>query len=235
MCARLGRPLLVHHFDASCRDPVLLMCNCATYYPGATGHSDNRSRITARSVLAAQNIPDWQPIAPVPFVTIPMQHPSMTVPITVAQMPMYTTTAAYYPPVPAVTVPPSVPMTNEHGLLVNAANGVVRTESRGVHMSGLPYGVSETEILELVRPYGRAQGVDMRKHHAIVRFGSVVEVRQVIEGLDRVIWKGRQILVKEDRDSTSVSEPGIVIANGGPQRVSGHRARARALRHPRGS
>lgn len=220
MYARLGRPLLVHHFDASSRDAVLLMCNCSTYYPGATGHSDNRSRITARSVLAAQNIPDWQPITPVPFVTIPMQHPSMTVPITVGQMHMYTTSAAYYPTMPAMTAPTAPPMTNEHGLPVNIANGVVRTESRGVHISGLVWGVSENDIRELVRPYGRPQAVEVKRSSATIRFGSVEEARQVIERLDQIRFHERRITVKEDRESTPVQDPGMLIVNGNPQRVS---------------
>lgn len=219
MYARLGRPLLVHHFDASSRDAVLLMCNCSTYYPGATGHSDNRSRITARSVLAAQNIPDWQPITPVPFVTIPMQHPSMTVPITVGQMHMYTTSAAYYPTMPAVTAPTAPPMTNEHGLPVNIANGVVRTESRGVHISGLVWGVSENDIRELVRPYGRPQAVEVKRSSATIRFGSVEEARQVIERLDQIRFHERRITVKEDRESTPVQDPGMLIVNGNPQRT----------------
>lgn len=229
MYARLGRPLLVHHFDASSRDAVLLMCNCSTYYPGATGHSDNRSRITARSVLAAQNIPDWQPITPVPFVTIPMQHPSMTVPITVGQMHMYTTSAAYYPTMPAMTAPAAPPMTNEHGLPVNIANGVVRTESRGVHISGLVWGVSENDIRELVRPYGRPQAVEVKRSSATIRFGSVEEARQVIERLDQIRFHERRITVKEDRESTPVQDPGMLIVNGNPQRVS----RAQAMGNSR--
>lgn len=217
MFARLGRQLLVHHFDAASPTPMLLMCNCSSYYPGATGHSDNRSRITARSVLAAQNIPDWQPITPGPYVSIQMQHPGMTVPISMPpQMPMYSPPVTYYQPTPAVTAPVNSAMTNEHGLPINAANGVVRTESRGLHISGLPFNVSETEVRELLRPYGRPLGADLRRGYAIVRFGSMDEVRRAVERLDKVTWKGRQISVKEDRDSTSVSEP--VIVNGAPQR-----------------
>ncbi|EKG09497.1 hypothetical protein MPH_13457 [Macrophomina phaseolina MS6] len=140
----------------------------------------------------------------------------------VVPMTIYPNMAAYYAPGSALMTPSTVPITNQHGLPVNITNGIVRTEPRGVHISGLPYGVSETEIRELVLPYGRAQRVEMRKNHAIVRLGSVVEARQVIERLDRVTWKGGQILVKEDRDSASVSEPRNVIAYGGPKRANGH-------------
>ncbi|KAL0264894.1 hypothetical protein SLS55_000848 [Diplodia seriata] len=166
------------------------------------------------------NIPDWQPIAPVPFVTIPMQHPGMTVPISVPQMPMYAPPVTYYQATPAMAAPvnPTPAMTNEHGLPINAMNGVVRTESRGLHISGLTWNASESELRELLRPYGRPLGVDLKRGYATVRFGSTEEVRRAIESLDKRMWKGRQIAVKEDRDSTAVSEP--VIVRSAPQQVS---------------
>lgn len=225
MYVRLGRPLLVHHFDASSPEPRLVKCNCHSYYPGSPpGHSE-QSRISGRSVLAAQRSADWQPIAHPQYissVSIPMQHPGMTVPIAMPQVPVYPTPVTYYPAAPAMTAPVILmpAMTNEHGLPINAANGVVRTESRGLHISGLNWHASEAELRDLLRPYGRPLGVDLKRSYATVRFGTAEEVRRAVESLDKRSWKGRTIAVKEDRDSTAVSQP--VIVRSAPQQVRVH-------------
>ncbi|KAB2569483.1 hypothetical protein DBV05_g11841 [Lasiodiplodia theobromae] len=225
MYARLGRPLLVHHFDASGPEPLLVKCNCRSYYPGAGGHSDSRSCITARSMLAAQNSPDWQPISQPQYVSnfsIPMQHPGMTVPITMPQLPVYTPPVSCFP-VPRAMAAPIIPMPamiNEHGLPINVTNGVVRTESRMLHISGISWNASEAELRELLRPYGRLLGVELKRTYATVRLGTTEEARRAIESLDKTLWKGRQIAVKKDRDSTAISEP--VIVRSAPQQVGTH-------------
>lgn len=168
-------------------------------------------------------------MAPAPYVTIPMQHPGMTVPMHVQQMPMYAPPVTYYQQMPAMTVhmPVSPVMTNEYGLPVNPTNGVVRTESRGVHLSSLPRPVTENQVRELLQPFGQILGVEMRKDWATARLDSIEGVRQAVETLDKRKWRGRQIVVKEDRDSTSIPSPGLLIANGKSRGVSEPTPRSR--------
>ncbi|EKG09934.1 hypothetical protein MPH_12986 [Macrophomina phaseolina MS6] len=180
--ARPGRALLVHHFDASRLDPVLIRCNCRMHHPGCLGQPDNGSHITARSVLAAQNIRDRQPISPIPFgTTAPMHHPGLTVPIAGPQMPMYAPPVAFY----QAAAPMSPVVTNEHGFPVNSVNGVAR-------------------------PYRQPLAVELRSGHATVRLGSTEEARRAIGHVGKKTWEDRQIFVKDDRDAMSVSG-GVVV------------------------
>ncbi|KAF2141677.1 uncharacterized protein K452DRAFT_271333 [Aplosporella prunicola CBS 121167] len=213
-----GRRLLVHHWDASQTQPVLLRCNCSAVFPAATRHSDRESQVTAQFVNSALYQSEHMPVPP-GFATMSQSYPAMTA-ATSGPMPMMHAQPSHMVHQPAYYLqhPPATPVYSQAGIPVNVRNGAVRTEARGIHIRGLKYTVTEAELKQLLAESGNPLRIELKKGSATVRFGSSVEADRAIEGLNGFEYKGMELSVRYDVDRTPVSEP--VIVNGGPHRVS---------------
>ncbi|KAF2501526.1 hypothetical protein BU16DRAFT_201877 [Lophium mytilinum] len=243
--------MLVHEWELS-RDgaqPKLVRCNCSSRHRGIEpgSHSPRRSGIDLNVITRTM-----------------MSTTAMNIPVTAAPMAVsygypaahagyyatYTTQTAQYgyaaPTAPVAAVPrralmaqtPAYSITS-NGLPVNISNGVVRTESRGIFITGLSYSCSEAELRALLESYGsmplscvlsRDQTTGKSKGCATAQFASAAEAQVAVKKLDRVQHMGKTLAVRHDKDATSVGQPqGPVIANGS----TGYRVSA-AWRHPTG-
>ncbi|KAF2815423.1 uncharacterized protein BDZ99DRAFT_567268 [Mytilinidion resinicola] len=235
--------MLVHEWELS-RDgaqPNLVRCNCSSRHremqPGS--HSPRRSgidlNVITRTMMSttAMNIPVTSAPMAVSYV-----YPAAPAGYYTA----YTTQTAQYgyaaPTAPVTGVPrhammPQTPAYSitPNGLPVNISNGVVRTEFRGIFITGLSFSCSEADLRALLRSYGvtpthsvlpRDQATGKLKGCATVQFASAAEAQDAVKKLDKAQHMGKTITVRHDKDATSVGQPqGPVIANGSTGYIMG--------------
>jgi Tfp pilus assembly protein PilV len=126
---------------------------------------------------------------------------------------------------PAYTVPPS-------GLPVNTANGSIRTEARGVFISGLSYKAKSKDIEAAFSRAGEISSCEVQKDvttgkskgKATVRYTSAAGAARAISMFDKKKFMGMEISVRADTDRTVVSPPPVSVTmrtNGQPIIVDG--------------
>ncbi|EMD00036.1 hypothetical protein BAUCODRAFT_128698 [Baudoinia panamericana UAMH 10762] len=101
------------------------------------------------------------------------------------------------------------------GTPINVVNGTVRTEARGVFVSGLKFGAQGKDVEALFSRAGRVVKCEMQKDastrrpkgSATILFASAVEARQAIELFHRKTYMNMTLLVREDKERTAISPP----------------------------
>ncbi|KAF2770925.1 RNA-binding domain-containing protein [Teratosphaeria nubilosa] len=101
------------------------------------------------------------------------------------------------------------------GTPVNTRHGTVRTEARGVFVSGLNYKARTKDVEDHFRKAGQIIKCDVHKDHATgkskgvatIQYASTAEARKAIEKFDHSTWMGMRLKVRHDREATAVSPP----------------------------
>ncbi|KAF2084304.1 hypothetical protein K490DRAFT_59726 [Saccharata proteae CBS 121410] len=207
--------LVVHHFDASGESPVLRRCNCHMRF-GTSAHSDAQSHISVQSVL----------VLPPQMYTVGPPYPVPVLPVTwsttpnamapVQPLPYYNQMQAHMAPPPPTYYQPTAERPP-----VNTSQGIVRTEARGVHISGLPYTTTESQLRQVLSQYGEPLRLRAANGSATVTFRTRAEADQATRALDNNFLGGRQLSARYDREETAVSRSSRspVIANGASPRT----------------
>ncbi|KAK3677434.1 hypothetical protein LTR78_002972 [Recurvomyces mirabilis] len=105
--------------------------------------------------------------------------------------------------------------TTSSSLPVNARNGTVRTEVRGVFVSGLSYQARLKDVQALFSKAGELSKCEMQKDAATGRFKGKATIKyataagaaQAISMLDGRTWLGMELKVRADTETTPVSPP----------------------------
>jgi hypothetical protein len=125
-------------------------------------------------------------------------------------------------------VPPS-------GLPVNTSNGSIRTEARGVFVSGLSYKAKSRDIEAVFSRAGEISKCEVQKDaatgkskgKATIRYASAAGAAQAISMFDKKKFMGMEISVRADTDRTVISPPpgaSNARTNGQPIIVDGSNA-----------
>jgi RNA recognition motif-containing protein len=126
----------------------------------------------------------------------------------------------------AVMPQPAYPMTAS-GIPVNGTDGLLRTESRGIHIKGLNYMCTERDLQGLLSSYGGhptsivlpREGRSAKcKGWATAEFATKEEAQIAVSRLNQAQHMGKVVSVRHDKDAASVQGP--VIANGSTIKVS---------------
>ncbi|KAF1984207.1 hypothetical protein K402DRAFT_146098 [Aulographum hederae CBS 113979] len=234
-----------HSVSRSAIDPSLLSAysaansTAASTYGGAptaapAATSQPYNQVVAPVAMPVQQV-NYAPYAPA--MTSPVMHTadsqyyqSMAYqqqqayqPVYYSQQPVH---AVYYG-VPAAYNPTPVPgpiyEQAPNGTLINTSNGLVRQESRGIFIRNLNHNVTKYDLEKLIREYATPLHVEIRSKAgsskpgglATVRFASSSEAKYVIEHLNGMKFKDRELHVRFDVvDSSSVVSQQPLIVDG---------------------
>ena len=226
-----GHPLWVHHYDCS-GDPEfrLIECNCEQLYhePGCVLPPSNRNPVATQTSVGIANTYGMAPaptLAPTPTYYQPVSNP-----YTPAANPMLELTSGFSNlsldqnaysvgyrsyPVSQISQSATVYAPNAHQLPVNVTNGVVQTEQRSIHISNLPYSVSEDELKRLINRKVRAvpETVSLHVDHStgkskgsgVAGFSTAEEARNAVNVLDKYTLKGKRLRVRPDKNATPIA------------------------------
>lgn len=105
--------------------------------------------------------------------------------------------------------------TNERGIPVNASQGYVRTEARGVFVSGLNFKARAKDIENHFKKAGTIMRIDVPKDaktdkskgNATIQYSSVEEAQRAIRMFDKQKFMDMRVVVRPDRETTAVSVP----------------------------
>jgi hypothetical protein len=234
-----GTRLLVHRFDTSTNQVMLLDCNCMAIY-GVPHMIQSRSRSQVQRSMAlpphqAYYLNPSVPVSPAPIMAPVPQYDWNQTAVSVQGLtngfqalsvgqPTYA--MAYYAPLPnpAYVQPqyasgPTYVM-NSFGLPVNVSNGFIATECREVHIANIPYQTKKRELTTRISGIATPSSVDFHTDHAgkfkgsaIATFESGEAAARVVEQLDKQVVKGKKLRVRIGKQQTPVS-PTPVVVNG---------------------
>ncbi|KAF2214195.1 hypothetical protein CERZMDRAFT_95468 [Cercospora zeae-maydis SCOH1-5] len=125
------------------------------------------------------------------------------------------------------------PFCTAAGIRVNATNGTLRTESRGVYVSGLHYSAGDKVIKQWFSQVGRI--LDFRlnidiatrksKGNCTIQYGSTAEARRAIDKFNNTKFMEKKLLVRFDKSERPTMEPAqperVVRSAGSPTIVDG--------------
>ena len=105
--------------------------------------------------------------------------------------------------------------TTPSSLPVNVRNGTVRTEVRGVFVSGLSYQAPRKEVEALFAAAGEISKCEVQKDaatgrskgKATIKYTTAAGAAQAISMLDGRTWYGMKLKVRADTETTPVSTP----------------------------
>jgi RNA recognition motif-containing protein len=124
------------------------------------------------------------------------------------------------------------------GLPVNTRGGTVKTESRGVFVTGISYNARRHDIKDLFgHDIGEVREIEMQTHpttkkfqgKATVQYSTSAEAKKAVEKLNGMQFMGMMLVVRPDRASTAVSPPQASSSRqtGEPVIVDGSRGQVR--------
>lgn len=122
---------------------------------------------------------------------------------------------------------PSVYTGNAAGLPVNVRQGTIRTEARGVFVSGLNYRASEKDIKAHFCEAGQIVKVaDLRmdastkksKGNCTIQYTSAAEAQKAIELFHKKEFMSMRLNVREDKSRVAIDAPPTSTANSPPSR-----------------
>ncbi|EME40013.1 hypothetical protein DOTSEDRAFT_47500 [Dothistroma septosporum NZE10] len=104
---------------------------------------------------------------------------------------------------------------NATGLPTNASQGVIRTEARGVFISGLNYKARTREIETHFGKAGKVVKVDLQKDpqngkskgNATIQFSSAEAAQKAIEMFHGARFQNMKMNVRKDKEATAVNAP----------------------------
>jgi len=118
-------------------------------------------------------------------------------------------------PVSQVPQSTAVYAPNAHQLPVNVTNGVVQTEQRSIHISNLPYSVTEEELKRFINRKVRAEPETVSLHvdhstgkskgSGVAGFSTAEEAKTAINVLDKYTLKGKKLRVRPDKNATPIT------------------------------
>ncbi|KAI9706190.1 MAG: hypothetical protein M1820_004951 [Bogoriella megaspora] len=157
-----------------------------------------------------------QPLATSPYSSVPPDAG-----VRISPVPQQVRSYATYPPYPSQGRTPQYGQA-ANGTPVNMSNGAVRTEARGVFISGLPFTTKKTDLENALRRYGRLVKCELPPHQskAGMARGTATAEFTTLEAAETAVlnfnsYGGRQIKVRFDRESTKsgplAEEPPIVL------------------------
>nr|OQO27235.1 hypothetical protein B0A51_05330 [Rachicladosporium sp. CCFEE 5018] len=131
--------------------------------------------------------------------------------------------------------PTPVYMATPRGTLVNASQGVVRIEQRGIFVSGIAFSASTREVKDFFSHAGTITRCELQKDartgrskgRATVHYTSSVDAAKAITMYDGRNFKDLRLSVRGDRDSVPVS---MVAQRNGCSDASSSNAASSALR-----
>lgn len=105
--------------------------------------------------------------------------------------------------------------TSSAGLPVNVRDGYVKTEYRGVFVSGLDFKAKATEVKELFIKAGKIEKFDLKmdpakgssKGYATMLYRSEADARKAITMFNGQTWRSRTMIVRLDKDATTIDSP----------------------------
>jgi RNA recognition motif. (a.k.a. RRM, RBD, or RNP domain) len=251
----------------------LVKCNCAAYFGTSGHSETRSSAMAQlEHWVGTQQLqqpqiavsPQHQAVAPYPF---PGTYPA---PATYHLTPEATQPSGYYSTTPSMVVPPAfgygqpsygqaypgqaAPMIdprtgypmytrNDNGLSVNVSQGVIQSERRGVHITGLKGGVTRSDLKKLLGKAGNALQYDLHtdgvsnqpKAYAIAFFATSEEARHAIRYLNNYEYRGMKLKARAAKDLPTLEQPSPpVIVNGSTgYQVSSYSDSSRvATQHP---
>ncbi|KAK6443614.1 hypothetical protein LTR95_000441 [Oleoguttula sp. CCFEE 5521] len=131
--------------------------------------------------------------------------------------------------------PTPVYMATPGGTLVNASQGVVRTEQRGIFVSGIAFSASTREVKDFFSHAGIVTRCELQKDartgklkgRATVHYTSPVDAARAITMYDGRNFKDLRLSVRGDRDAVPVS---VAAPRGGGSNASSSSATSSATR-----
>ena len=101
------------------------------------------------------------------------------------------------------------------GMPINTTHGAVRTEARGIFVSGLNYKARTKEVEAVFRRAGDVIRCELQKDrstgkskgNATIQYASAAEVQQAIDMFDGKMYMNMRLEVRKDKEATVVSPP----------------------------
>lgn len=228
--------LLVHRFDTSGYQTSLLECNCQALYNVAHMAKSRSYSEVNRSMAMPPQQPSYVypsvPVAATPVVStydwsqtgasiqgVTSGFQGLSVGQAVYPAPYYAASAGpsytqqYYQAGPEYAI-------NTYGLPVNVSHGTVSTECREVHISNIPHRIKKRDLVAQISKIATPTKVQLHSDHAgkfkgtaVATFGRGDEAARVVEHLDKLPFKGKELRVRIGKEQTPVN-PGPLVVNG---------------------
>jgi hypothetical protein len=211
------KSLKVYLWSTARSPPELLRCNDAP-------------RPIQQYLPPLYSTPSSTPVSSRTPMRTPMSTPMSTPMCTPMSTPMHRSPVLYHPPpvAPRKMSPTYVYTPNHHP--VNAAGGLVQTESRGIFISQLDYGIDQRQLDEYLRRIGPFDSCEIRQDAtsgrsrgiATARFTTAEAAASAVQVLHGQKLMSKTISVRFDTEKETVapaslskaSHEGLIIANG---------------------
>lgn len=211
------KPLKVYLWSTARSPPELLRCNDA---PRPT------QRFSPPQTVSAYSTPLSTPMSSTTPMSTPMSTP-MTTPM---GTPMHGSPVFHHPPpVAPRKMSPTYVYTPNHRP-INATGGLVQTESRGIFISQLDYGVDQRQLEEYLRRIGPFDSCEIRRDPAsgrsrgiaTAKFASAEVAARAVQVLHGQKLRSKTVSVRFDTEKDAVTtssssksyHEGLIIANG---------------------
>ena len=207
------KPLKVYLWSTARSPPELLRCNDA---PRPI------QRFSPPQIVSAYSTPLSTPMSSTTPMSTPMSTPIST--------PMHGSPVFHHPPpVAPRKMSPTYVYTPNHRP-INATGGLVQTESRGIFISQLDYGVDQRQLEEYLRRIGPFDSCEIRRDPAsgrsrgiaTAKFASAEAAARAVQVLHGQKLMSKTVSVRFDTEKETVTpsssnksyHEGLIIANG---------------------
>jgi len=115
------------------------------------------------------------------------------------------------------------------GTPINTSNGTIRTEARGVFISGLNYKAHTKEIEGVFGRAGEITKCELQKDaatgrskgNATIQYSSAMEAQQAIDMFNGKLYMSMKLTVRRDKEATAINPPPAQASRGEPIIVNG--------------